>query len=141
MNFLLDTNVISEWAKPKPSPRVVAWLTDVDEDCVFLSVITIAEIQQGIEALPPQTAKRERLETWLQEDLVVRFEGRLLGVDLETALNWGRTAVSAKAAGRQIGVMDGLIAATALRHDLILVTRNVADFGRTGIRLLNPWQE
>lgn len=141
MNFLLDTNIVSEWAKPRPSPRVVSWLTDADEDHLFLSAVSIAEIYYGIGILPAQSAKRERLKVWLTADLVARFAERLLGIDLETAMVWGRVAAQTKAAGRQIGVMDGFIAATALRHDLTLVTRNVVDFDRTGLRLLNPWQD
>lgn len=141
MNFLLDTNIVSEWTKPYPSPRVMQWLAEADEERVFLSVITVAEIQHGIEALPPGAAKRDRLKSWLREDLLARFEGRLFNIDIETALIWGQITALSKSAGRMMGVVDGFIAATAVRQDVVLVTRNVADFEHCGIRLLNPWRD
>lgn len=141
MNFLLDTNIVSEWTKLQPSPRVTQWLAEVEEEHVFLSVVTVAEIQHGIEALPASAVKRDRLKSWLRGYLLTRFEGRLLNIDIETAMIWGQITVLSKSAGRMIGVVDGFIAATAVRHDLVLVTRNVADFERCGIRLLNPWRD
>ncbi len=139
MNFLLDTNVVSEWVSPRPAPGVVQWLAAVDEDRVFLSVISVAEIRHGIEALPSTAGKRERLQVWLSQELVPRFAGRLLSIDVETAMIWGRLTAQAQSAGRKVAAMDGFIAATAARHDLTLVTRNVADFEDLGTRLLNPW--
>ena len=141
MSFLLDTNIVSEWAKPRPSARVMHWLSEVEEAQVFLSVVSLGEIQHGVDALPAKAAKRDRLQAWLTDDLITRFDGRLLSVDVETALIWGRITARSKAIGRTIGVVDGFIAATAVRHQLTLVTRNVADFERSGIRLPNPWQD
>jgi toxin FitB len=138
VNFLLDTNVVSEWTKPRPDAGVVAWLAETDEDRIFISVITVAELRHGIERLPAG-ARRERLATWLTEQVPQRFEERLLAVDAETANVWGRVMAQGQAAGRPPGTMDAFIAATVLRHDMILVTRNVSDFEALGVRLINPW--
>ncbi len=138
MNFLLDTNVVSEWTKPRPDTGVVAWLAEADEDRIFISVITIAELRHGIERLAPG-ARRQRLDAWLTEQMPLRFEERLLTVDAETANVWGRVMAQGQAAGRPPGTMDAFIAATVLRHDMTLVTRNVSDFEALGVRLVNPW--
>ena len=138
MNFLLDTNVVSEWTKPRPSAGVIAWLAEADEDRIFISVITIAELRHGIERLPAG-ARRNRLDTWLKEQVPLRFEERLLAVAVDTANVWGRVMAQGQAAGYRPGTMDAFIAATVLRHDMTLVTRNVSDFAPLGIRLVNPW--
>jgi predicted nucleic acid-binding protein len=138
VNFLLDTNVVSEWTKPRPDAGVVRWLEEADEDRVFISVVTLAELRHGIEMLPAG-ARRDRLDVWLTEQVPARFETRVLPVDAETANSWGRVMARGKAEGRPAGTMDAFIAATAERHDLILVTRNVSDFNALGIRLMNPW--
>ena len=138
MSFLLDTNVVSEWTRPRPDTGVVRWLAEADEDRVFISVVTLAELRHGIERLPAG-ARHDRLALWLTEQVPARFEARVLPVDAETAHCWGRVMARAQAAGRPIGTMDAFIAATAERHDLVLVTRNVSDFAAAGIRLLNPW--
>lgn len=138
MNFLLDTNVVSEWVKLRPDSGVIAWLAEADEDRVFISVVTIAELRHGIERLPAG-ARRDRLDIWLSEQVPARFEARVLSVDVETADTWGRVVSRGEANGRAVGTMDAFIAATAERHDLTLVTRNVSDFDVLGIRLFNPW--
>jgi toxin FitB len=138
VNFLLDTNVVSEWAKPRPDTGVVAWLAEADEDRVFISVVTLAELRHGLERLPAG-ARRDRLDTWLSEQVPARFEARVLSVDAETAARWGRVMARGDARGRPVGTMDAFIAATAERYNLILVTRNVSDFDVLGIRLFNPW--
>ena len=137
--FLIDTNVISEPSRPRPEARVMAWLGAVDEDKVFLSVATLAEIGRGIERLPAGK-RRRRLEAWLANELVGRFDGRILGVDVEVGLMWGRVVARAEQAGHQIEAVDALLAATAERYGLTLVTRNVADFATTGVPVLDPWQ-
>ena len=139
MNFLLDTNVVSEWVRPRPEPRVVAWLADADEDRVFLSVITLAEIQRGVDLLPAGR-KRDRLAAWAAGDLLERFEGRLLDVTPEVAREWGAVSARAQRAGRKLGLMDAFFAATARVHGLTLVTRNEEDFAAAGVDLLNPWR-
>lgn len=138
MNFLLDTNVVSEWTKPRPDAGVVAWLAEADEDRVFISVITVAELRHGIERLPAG-ARRQRLDRWLTEQVPERFEDRLLAIDAVTANMWGHVMARGQAAGRPPGTMDAFIAATVLRHDMTLVTRNVSDFDGLGVRLVNPW--
>lgn len=138
MTFLLDTNVVSEWVKQRPDSGVVAWLDEVDEDRVFLSVITLAELRYGVQRLGDGN-RRRRLDAWLREELPLRFEGRLLPIDPIVSDQWGRVVAERDAAGRPIGVMDAFIAATANVHRLALVTRNEADFKSTVKELVNPW--
>ena len=138
MNFLLDTNVVSEWTKPRPDPGVVDWLADADEDRIFISVVTLAELRHGIERLAPG-ARRDRLDVWLTQEVPLRFEERLLDVDAETANMWGRIMARGQAVGRPPSAMDAFIAAVTLRHDMTLITRNVSDFETLGVRYLNPW--
>ena len=140
MNFLLDTNVVSEPTKPQPDSGVIDWLAEADEDHVFLSVVTLAELRHGVERLDAG-ARRSRLDRWLTDELPIRFEGRLLQIDLEIADAWGRIMARAQRGGRPMAVMDAFIAATALRHGLTLVTRNVRDFEGTGVLLCNPWRD
>src|SRR5579862_7247241 len=115
--FLLDTNVVSEWVKPVPHAGVVRWLGEVDEDRVFISVVTIAELRRGVERLP-QGAQRERLDAWLTEALPLRFETRILPVDVPIADLWGRLMAAGATQGRPVGAMDAMIAATARHHGL-----------------------
>lgn len=139
MNFLLDTNVVSEWVKPRPDPGVVAWVGEADEDRIFISVITIAELRHGIERLPVGV-RRDRLDHWLTEQVPLRFGERVLAVDAETADAWGRVMARGEATGRSPGTMDAFIAATVLQHDMTLVTRNASDFEPLGLRMINPWR-
>ena len=138
MSFLLDTNVVSEWTKPQPNAGVVQWLAEADEDEVFLSVVTFAELRHGIERLAVG-ARRRRLDEWLRSDLPLRFEERIVGVDGAIADEWGRLVARREARGRPIHAMDALIAATAQVHDLTLVTRNAHDFEASVKSVLNPW--
>ena len=138
MSFLLDTTVVSEWMKPLPNPSVILWLAEVDEDRVYLSVMTLAELRYGTERLA-SGARKSRLEGWLHEELLLRFEGRLLVIETAIADAWGRVMSRCSAVGKPIGVMDAFFAATAEVHALTLVTRNVSDFTASGISLFNPW--
>ena len=138
MSFLLDTNVVSEWMKPRPNVGLVGWLADVDEDRTFLSVITLAELRYGIERLA-QSNRKNRLEEWVEGELPLRFEGRILGVDGEIANFCGKVVARSEALGRRVDAMDGLIAATAEVHGLTVVTRNVSDFQYVVKNVLNPW--
>ncbi len=140
MTYLLDTNVVSEWARPQPNPGVVRWLADVDEDRVYISVLTFGELRRGVDRLTPGR-RRHRLDTWLSEELADRFVDRVLPVDHDVADVWGRLLAHSESAGRPVGAVDGLIAATAEHHGLEVVTRNVRDFESTGVRLLNPWSD
>jgi predicted nucleic acid-binding protein len=136
--YLLDTAVVSEWTKPRPDPGVVRWLDEVDEDRTYLSVLTIAELRRGIERLAIGR-RRTVLASWLDTQLVDRFEGRLLPVDRDIADAWGRLTARLERLGRKVAAMDSLIAATAECRDLRVVTRNTADFGPAGIPVVNPW--
>lgn len=138
MSFLLDTNVISESAKPAPDGGVLDWLASTDEEHLWLSVISLAELRHGVQRLA-DGRRRASLDRWLSEQLPARFGDRLLAVEVGTADRWGRIVASSQAAGRPIGAMDAWLAATAAQHDLTLVTRNIADFEAAGIRLYNPW--
>lgn len=136
--WLLDTNIISEWVKPRPDPAVVRWLDEVDEGQVFLSVVSLAEIRFGIERLA-LGRRRSRLDQWLQAELPGRFEGRIVAVDAAVADACGRLLGRARQAGRGLGAMDALIAACCLAHDLVLATRNPSDFQKLGIELYAPF--
>lgn len=138
MSFLLDTNVVSEWARPRPNPGVVAWLATADEDRVFLSVVSLAELRHGINRLA-DGRRRRGLDAWLREDLSLRFEGRVLPVDPAIADRWGELVARREAAGRPIAAMDAFIAATASVHGLTLVTRNTQDFRSVVREIVNPW--
>ncbi len=134
MSYLVDTNVLSELRRKQPQPEVVAWFTQRPRQTLYLSVLTLGEIRKGIERLG--AARQQPLLDWLEVGLPNYFLGRLLAVDAHTADRWGRLLASA---GRPLPAVDSLLAATAMQHDLTLVTRNTADFGGTGVRLINPW--
>ena len=138
MSFLLDTSVIFELVKAAPDNYVIEWLKHADEASLYLSVLTIGEIEKGIAKLPASSS-REKLETWVRRDLAERFRERLLAIDGTVAATWGRLAGEAEASGDPLPVIDGLIAATSLAHDLTVATRNIGDFERCGARCFNPW--
>lgn len=138
MSFLLDTCVISELIRPAPERRVIDWISGVDELELHLSVLTLGEIEKGITKLP-SSPKRKRLARWLEDDLLQRFDGRILDVSAQVAFAWGRMSGEALRKGRPLPVIDALIAATALEHGLTVVTRNSSDIARTGAAVLDPW--
>jgi toxin FitB len=138
VSFLLDTNVVSEWMKPRPNPGVVTWLADVDEDRVFLSVITLTEVRYGIDRIPAGATKT-RLREWLEDELPLCFEERLLSIDGAVADACGKLVARSEALGRRMEVMDAFIAATAENHSLTVVTRNTSHFERLLNTLVNPW--
>lgn len=139
MNYLLDTCVISELLKPRPSQKVVTWIDSIEEEKLYISVITIGEFEKGISKLP-SSSKKDRISDWLNEDLLIRFKGRILGLDVNTLIKWGQMVANLENQGRKIPVVDSLITATVLQHDLCLVTRNIQDFQNCGIKILNPWE-
>jgi predicted nucleic acid-binding protein len=136
VSYLLDTNVVSEVTRPRPSPAVVRWLGAVPESALHLSVLTLGEIRRGIEGVS-DARRRERLRVWLERELPARLEDRLLPLDVRVADRWGRLLAEAKA---PVPAIDGLLAATALVHGLRMATRNVADFSRfEGLEVVDPW--
>ncbi len=137
--YLVDTNVISEFAKSEPNPRVIGWLQQTDPASLFASVITFGEIRLGIENLAPGR-RRAELETWLATGLPAWFAANLLPVTRETADRWARVSMRARRQGLALATPDGLLAATALEHDLTLATRDVKDFTGLEVELFNPWQ-
>ena len=138
MKYLLDTCLISEMVKKEPNPAVVSWLDEQDEQTLFLSVLNLGELQKGISKLPVG-AKKDELQAWVTLDLAERFTGRIIDIDLNTALCWGRLQGEAERLGVKLPVMDSLIAAVAAAHGLIVVTRYVRDMERCGVRVCNPW--
>ena len=138
MIWLLDTNIVSEWVKPRPNPDVAAWLTALDEDDAYLSVITLGELRHGIARLAAGR-RRAQLDDWLRVDLRARFDDRILPVNDAVADEWGVIVARREAAGRPIGSMDAFMAATANVGHLTLVTRNVNDFASAANAVFNPW--
>ena len=140
MKYLLDTCLISEMVKPKPNAAVVRWLDERDESTLYLSVLTMGELHKGINKLS-ENARKEALQAWVNHDLVQRFEGRILEIDMEIAVIWGGMQGAAERNGMKLPVMDSLIAATAEVHNLSVVTRNAKDLERCGAKICNPWEE
>ncbi len=138
MKYLLDTNVISELMAKEPNTRIVQWLDQLEDDQIYLSVITIGEIRKGIAKLP-ESKRKQILEQWLVEDLLLRFDEQILPLGIDEMLTWGTLTGELAAKGVHLPAMDSLIAATALHHRCILATRNEADFKYAGIRIHNPW--
>lgn len=139
MRVLLDTCVLSELRHPKGDVRVRRAIESIDEEDLFVSVLSIGEIVKGI-ALLKESHNKRALQGWLQT--MERFyAGGLLTVDLEVSRIWGELTASAQKTGRSVSASDGLIAATARRHGLHVMTRNIADFQPTGVLLLNPWAD
>ena len=138
MSWLLDTCVVSELVRPRPKASVVSWVLERDEDELFLSVITIGELERGIARLP-DSPKRVALEQWVRRELADRFRDRLLAVDSGVAARWGALVGASEARGQTLPVIDSLIAATSLLHDFTVVTRNADYLERCGARCFNPW--
>ena len=139
MKYLLDTCVISELVKKKPNRKVVAWITKHDEVNFYLSSLTFGELYKGISKLP-KYQRTEKLVEWIEQDLKERFAGKILDIDLLVAKTWGETQGASEASGNPMPAIDGLIAATAITHDLTVVTRNIVDMQQSGAALLNPWK-
>jgi len=138
--FLLDTNVPSELIRPQPDPRVTKWIAAQRMDTLFISAVSFGEIRKGITLRSPGK-RRTELEVWLETDLSALFSGRILPVTRSTAERWGGLEGQRQLMGHPLDVPDGQIAATALEHDLILITRNVKDFADLGVAIFNPWND
>lgn len=138
MSYLIDTCCISELVKKKPNPTVVNWFAERDELSMYLSVITFGELKKGIEKLPDSKKKRV-LNTWVKEDLNQRFKNRVIIIDMEVVNKWGEILAKSEKSGKPLPAIDSLIAATALVHDLTVVTRNTQDMVGSGVEVINPW--
>ena len=139
MALLLDTNVVSETVRPRPEKMVLDWIEAQIPTDLFLAAQTIGELVRGARKVREQE-RRERFERWIEQDLARQFDGRVLPFDGRTATIWGRLMGDGDRAGRPPAAADAQIAAVAIQHELILVTRNVKDFGNFDIHLLDPWQ-
>lgn len=135
MSYLVDTNVLSELRRKTPDPAVARWFADRPASTLYLSVLTLGELRKGVERLA-DPARRLALLDWLETELPAFFAGRVLAVDAVVADRWGHLLARA---GRPVPAIDSLLAATALQHGLILVTRNVRDVIDLGVQVLNPW--
>lgn len=136
MSYLLDTNVISEIVRPKPDEHVVNWFKTIPDEALYISVLTLGEIRKGAEMIPDDKRK-EKIRIWLEIDLPQWFNDRILKIDHYIADRWGRLQSEMR---KPIPAIDSLIAATALYHDLRLVTRNVKDFKYPSLQVICPWK-
>ena len=139
MSYLLDTNVLSEFQKPRPDEAALDRLRRLEEEELYISVVSIGEIRRGIALLPPGRRK-STLDHWLSVGLLPRFEGRTLDVTPNVAQAWGETMAEAKRLGVAISILDAFLAATAQVHFLTIVTRNTKAFKAFNQKLLDPWQ-
>lgn len=136
MSYLVDTNALSELRRRVPDANVASWFARRPPTTLYLSVLTLGEIRKGIDGVS-EPARRQALADWLEVDLPLFFTGRILGIDAAVADRWGRLVAEA---GRPVPAIDSLLAATALVHDLVLVTRNTRDFAGMPVQVFNPWQ-
>lgn len=127
MKYLLDTNIISELIAKQPNNKVLDFLSSINESDTYLSVITIGEIKSGIENVQ-NIEKKAKLNTWFEQDLLVRFQNRIIDVDVNIMTTWGKINQKLKKMGRPLPIMDSIIGSTCKANNLILVTRNVNDF-------------
>lgn len=138
MKYLLDTCVISELIKPSPSDSVLNWLDNIDEDNLYLSVITLGEIQKGISKLQ-ESSKKTKLQLWLNNDLENRFKGKIISVDQDIAITWGNILSNAEKIGKKLPSIDTLIGATAIVRNMTVVTRNTSDMSGSGAIIFDPF--
>jgi predicted nucleic acid-binding protein len=137
LSYLVDTNVLSELRRKTPDHGVVEWFSKRSSATLHLSVLTLGEIRKGIEGVTDER-RRLTLIDWLETELPLYFAGRILGIDEAVADRWGRVVAGAR---RSLPAIDSLLAATALEHDLVLVTRNVNDFADVPVEIFNPWSQ
>lgn len=137
MSYLLDTNILSELVAVKPNASVVEWLSAIPNEAQYISVITIGEIRRGVERIEAGKRK-QKLKLWLEHELCDWFEDRILPIDIATAEKWGYLLAQAK---HVVPAIDGLLAATAVHHDLTLITRNAKDFKSFPLEIINPWEK
>ncbi|MBA2432864.1 MAG: type II toxin-antitoxin system VapC family toxin [Chthoniobacterales bacterium] len=136
---MLDTNVVSETMRKRPSPVVLGWVAAQAGESLFLSAITVGELRRGA-LLLAEGKKRRALLHWIETGIKADFSGRILPVDTVVMERWAQLQVATGRTGKRMPVMDSLIAATALSHNLTLATRNMADFKAARVALVDPWQ-
>jgi len=136
LNYLLDTNAASEPKRKHPDPKAAAWLREVDQERLYVSVLTLGEIEHGIIRLAQKNAAAAEIFREWARGIRLDFAERIIDVDLEIAETWGRIT-----ARRSFPVIDSLLAATAIVRGMTLVTRNVRDIADTGVKILNPWSD
>jgi toxin FitB len=141
MSFLLDTNVLSEPRQKKPNANVINWFQRTPLEQTFISVVTLGEIEQGIAHLDArgETARAQNLRHWLETSLLEMFEHRILNLDWACMRRWGNLTGQAMAQGQTAPAFDAVLAATAVQHNLTLVTGNTKDFKSLNVKLLDPW--
>lgn len=141
MKYLLDTNIISEFISKNPNQKVLDYVNSLDENDIYLSVITIGEIRFGIQKLDRehQAKKISLLSTWLNNELMQRFDGRIVDIDKETMLQWGEINAKLQKIGRPMPIMDSLIASSCLAKKMVLITRNTKDFYSFEMEMINPF--
>jgi toxin FitB len=137
LSYLFDTCTLSEAKQAQPNPTVIAYLKALPPDNTYISVLTLGELMKGARLLPIGQ-KRIQIEQWIA-GIAFNYAGRILPVTHDVALVWGELLASAQQQGRRIPPVDGLLAATAIRHGMHLITRNTSDFNGTGVMLVNPW--
>jgi predicted nucleic acid-binding protein len=138
LKYLLDTCIISELIKLSPSESVIEWINNIPEDNLYLSVVTIGEIQKGITKLA-DSKKKLNLQSWLDNDLFNRFSTKIISLDKDICLTWGIITANAEKRGKKLASIDSLIAATAIKMNLTLVTRNTSDMIESGANILDPF--
>jgi toxin FitB len=139
MKYVLDTNVISEAINKQPNPHVMNWLRGMDAQELYLSVVTVGEIKKGVEKLP-ESHRKETIKVWFEHELLIKFDGQILGLDLPVILVWGELVGSLEQRGRKLPALDSLIAATVKYYDYTLVTRNEKYFDGIDITVFNPFK-
>ncbi len=136
---LLDTCVISELVAKQPDEKVIEWIDNIEQENIYLSVITIGEIYKGIEKLP-ESKRKDSLQQWLNDELLIRFGGKILAIDTHVMLVWGELTGRLEIEGKKMPAMDSLIAAIAIHNNCSLVTRNEDNFKYAGLTIVNPWE-
>lgn len=139
MSYLLDTNILSELVKPQPNAGVVDWILENPEPLCFISVVTLSELQFGVERMPA-SSRQAQIKSWLNHDLRARFAGRIMNIEERIAMQCGTFRAIRQNLGIPLAIADGLIAASAMMHNLAVVTRNTKDFEHLDIQLINPFQ-
>lgn len=140
MKYLLNTCLISELTKKTPNENVVDWLNSINMEDIYISVLTLGKILKGVSKLT-DSKKKDRINSWFQTSVIEKFKNNIVNINDDIAIKWGLIEAESETAGQKIPVIDGLIAASALVHDLIVVTRNITDIEKSGCKILNPWQE